>query len=636
MDFFQEQDRARRSSNWLVLLFLLAVVGIIAGVYLIIVLLFGYANSGQATQPTQWWNPELLLWTTGGVGLLIGSGSLFKVMALSRGGGTSVAESLGGTLVSRETNDRLERRLLNVVDEMAIASGVPVPQVYILADEPNINAFAAGTTPNDAVVAVTRGCLEQLTRDELQGVVAHEFSHIFNGDMRLNLRLIGLLHGILLLALLGRMILRGSGRSRSKNSGGGMALGLGLVVVGYLGVFFGRLIKAAVSRQREYLADASAVQFTRQTDGIGGALKKIGGYGAQVAHPNAEEASHLFFGQGLSYAFGSLFATHPPIEERIAKLDPAFAALQASAQTGGPAAEGAALGFAAGAPTAVSAGALLGSVGNPNAQHADYAKRVIGQLSEPVYADLNRREGVASVVYGLLVASAEDPAAMLRSVLDDTAVVERAAQHARWFRQANRAVWLPVVELALPALQELEDAAQYRVLKDVDALVRADGRLSIFEFALTAVIEHSLKERWPKHAARSVDVLEIRQAITVMLSLLVHAGHSDPAQAQAAFEAATNVAPLDGPWQLQGRGEIAIKALESALERLGRLNFRFKRRLIEACLAAVTADGKVTINEAELLRAIGARLDAPVPPLFPGALADTEGESTAAKLENAG
>jgi len=262
------------------------------------------------------------------VSMLILFGSLFKTLSLS-GGGTTVAEMLGGRLVPQGSTEPRERQLLNVVEEMAIAAGMPIPKVYLL-NEQSINAFAAGMSPADAVIGVTEGTLSRLTRDELQGVIAHEFSHIFNGDMRLNIRLIGILHGILLIGLIGYFILRSlrfSGSRNSKSSGGiaaFAALGLGMMVIGYTGTFFGQWIKATVSRQREYLADSSAVQFTRNKDSIAGALKKIGGvsYGSYLNTPAAPQYSHAYFAQGVKGFFGSVFATHPPLEDRIKRIDP--------------------------------------------------------------------------------------------------------------------------------------------------------------------------------------------------------------------------------------------------------------------------------------------------------------------------
>ena len=320
MDFFEKQELARRRTKWLVVYFLLAVLGIIAALH------FGFcAIFGQAYDD---WG--LLGVTAAGVVISVGIGSLVKIVQLAKGG-KAVAEMLGGSPVDPATIDPSERRLRNVVEEMSLASGVPVPSIYIL-EEDSINAFAAGWGTTDAAIGVTRGCIDNLTRDELQGVVAHEFSHILNGDMRLNIRLMGLLNGILFLAVLGGVLVRiaaSSPRSRSsdnKNSGSIVALLLGagavLYLVGWIGVFFSKLIQAAVSRQREFLADASAVQFTRSPHGIAGALAKIGNLTSRLRHPRAQEASHMFFGNSLAESWFNLFATHPPIKERIAQIAP--------------------------------------------------------------------------------------------------------------------------------------------------------------------------------------------------------------------------------------------------------------------------------------------------------------------------
>src|SRR5262245_34953941 len=323
IDFFQQQDTARRKTSLLVVYFVLAILALIALVYGLLLALNVYG----AGEKVSLWQPELLLLVAAGVGVVVGGASVFKVAQLASGG-QSVALMMGGAEIPGTTRDARERRLLNIVEEMAIAAGVPVPPVYIL-DEPGINAFAAGYAPGDAVVAVSRGCLEYLNRDELQGVVTHEFSHILNGDMRLNIRLIGLIFGIIALAIIGRILMFSSGRgssNRRDSQGGQMMLGLGLFVLGMVGAFFGRLIQAAVSRQREYLADASAVQFTRNPDGIAGALKKIGGLseGSRVTNPRAEEVAHMFFANAFRQGITGLLATHPPLDDRIRRLDPTF------------------------------------------------------------------------------------------------------------------------------------------------------------------------------------------------------------------------------------------------------------------------------------------------------------------------
>src|SRR5277367_6271665 len=332
MDFFERQDKARKKTKWLVIYFILAVAAMIVAIYIASLLIFSGVQLHQHRfndeQPQfDLWNPQIFLAVALGTIAIILIGSSYKTMALAAGG-SAVSEMMGARLVSANTTDPDERKLLNVVEEMAIASGVPVPQVYVMDDEDGINAFAAGHKPGDATVTVTRGCMKLLSRDELQGVIGHEFSHILNGDMRLNLRLMGTIFGILCLAIIGRILLqtaRGGGRSRGQNPL--PILGLTLLIIGYIGVFFGRLIQAAVSRQREFLADASSVQFTRNPGGITGALKKIGGLGemgSRLSHAHSEELSHMFFGNGISEPFIGLLETHPPLTDRIKAIDPNF------------------------------------------------------------------------------------------------------------------------------------------------------------------------------------------------------------------------------------------------------------------------------------------------------------------------
>jgi Zn-dependent protease with chaperone function len=344
-DFFERQDIARRNTTRLVILFALAVLTLIVSIDLLLAGVLGYLGRNPDTGAINWAlaaDPQVLSLSIIGTLLVAGGGSLFKIAQL-RGGGQVVAEQLGGRLLNPDSTVPSEQQLLNVVQEMALASGAPTPPVYLMDNEAGINAFAAGFTPSDAVIGVTRGAAEAFTRDELQGVIAHEFSHILNGDMRLNIRLIGLLHGILIIGMLGYFVLRmaafsGVGRSRSRENSSPLpmlALGAGLMAVGFFGMLFGNLIKAAVSRQREFLADASAVQFTRNPGGIAGALRRIGGAttGSGIESPNAPEASHMFFGLATS-GFSGLFATHPPLAERIRRIDPSWDGALAEGEAG--------------------------------------------------------------------------------------------------------------------------------------------------------------------------------------------------------------------------------------------------------------------------------------------------------------
>lgn len=617
MDFFRDQERARSNSKILLLLFTLAVGLIIAAIYFLFLFIFGSAPDG-------YWSPRLFYWVAGGTLLVVAGGSLYKISQLAAGGGEAVARAMGARLVARETEDLLERRLLNVVDEMAIASGVTVPKAYIMDSEPGINAFAAGSQPSEAVVAVTRGCLEKLDRDELQGVIGHEFSHIFNGDMRLNLRLMGVLHGILMIAMIGRVMMHTRGNNRrgldSRGHTGAVFFGLALFCIGYIGVFFGNLIKAAVSRQREFLADAAAVQYTRNPRGIAGALKKIGGLATtELRTPNAEQASHMFFAQAIS----SLFSTHPPIAERVARIKPAYrAALREAARESrkqghnGPinTAMNTAMGFA------VTPDGLRESVGTLDEAHLVHAQHLIGQLPESIASSLHKPAEAASILYALLTAKEKDAAGLLRRSLPDSQqeLLLLSLQHQSWLRQSNRALWLPIVELALPALRELPSGEQKQVLACTETLIRADGRVNLFEYALLALLDHQLGHKRGATPSRKPGLRSIQSDINQLLSLLAHVGKQDPQQIERAFAAATALAPLGGNWQLLKPDSISLGRLSGILNRLNTLNYGFKGKLIEACTAAILENGEISLVESELLRAIGGRLECPVPPLLAG------------------
>jgi Zn-dependent protease with chaperone function len=633
-DFFDRQDAARRSTARLVVLFILAVLAIVVSIHLILAAVFGYLGADPRTGALDWsllLDPGLLMLAVGGTLVVVGGGSLFKIAQL-RGGGRVVAEQLGGRLVSADTSDLTERKLMNVVEEMAIASGTPVPPVYLLEHEPGINAFAAGFTPAEAVIGVTRGAAERLSRDELQGVIAHEFSHILNGDMRINIRLIGLLHGILIIGMLGYFILRmtafsgGRGR-RSRDSGNPLpllALGAGLAVVGFFGTFFGNLIKAAVSRQREFLADAAAVQFTRQPAGIAGALKKIGGAaaGSSIRSPNAPEASHMFFGRATS-GLNALFSTHPPLATRIRRIEPDW---DGRFIEGAPVAEATtapgARGFArvGGAPTAGLAGAMA-HIGEPSTDHIAYASRLLRSLPAAVTMAAHEPYGARALVYGLLL----DRDAMMRreqlrqlEAAADPGVFEETLRLVPTLAGLDRAVRLPVVEIAIPALRTLTTDEYQRFKRNVLMLIRADEQLDLFEWALQRLVLHGLDEHHgdaPRPGPGHRDIATLQAPCEVLLSVLARAGHPDERGAETAFHHAWRVLDLPGT-RLLDEAEAGFGALDGALDELAEALPKAKRRILEAAAACIAADRQVTVAEGELLRAIAASLGVPMPPLL--------------------
>jgi Zn-dependent protease with chaperone function len=637
-DFFQQQDAARRRTGLLIVYFALAVLSLIALTYLLFAVIFLEAG-GQDT--ARFWNAELFVAVLAGVGMVVGGGSLFKIAELA-GGGKTVALMLGGKRIPGNTPDLPSRRLLNVVEEMSIASGVPVPPVYVLPNESGINAFAAGHAPGDAVVAVSRGCLEYLTRDELQGVVAHEFSHILNGDMRLNIRLLGLIYGILALSTIGRLLIdvASRGRSSDKDRGRGslMLLGLGLLVLGSVGAFFGWLIQAAVSRQREYLADASAVQFTRNPDGIGGALKKIGGLkqGSNIASPRAEEVSHMFFADGLrGRRFTDWFATHPPLDDRIKRLDPRFdgrypvvkPVMVSEEERRGPQPPRIPP-IIPGVPQlplpvlALGPGAAASHVGRVTPKEMIYAGMLHSNIPETLRTAAHDPFSARALIYCLLLDQQPSVRAAQLAHLRAEADPRDYEQTLRLndaVQQLPEVVRLPLVDFTIPALRHMSPRQHEVFRAQVEGLIQADQQVSIFEYALRSVLNRHLDAEFNRRRPRPWQRSRAKLAVplTKVLSLLAWEGQPDGEKARVAFTAGMN-SYLDSranPYQLLPRDECTLAAFDAALRGLGTAVPELKRRIIMGCTACILADRQVTIREGELLRAISASLGCPMPPL---------------------
>jgi Zn-dependent protease with chaperone function len=633
MNFFERQQHVRRMSGRLVLLFALAVFGIVVVIDLAVAFAFN-AFSGQPVELA-----SILIVSTVVTLAAIGMAAAFRMIGL-RGGGGRVARELGGVLVPPDTADPQLRRLRNVVEEIAIASGVPVPEVYLLPHEEGINAFAAGWSTSDAAVAVTRGTLERLNRDELQGVIAHEFSHVVNGDMRLNIRLMGLLFGILFLTIIGNQLARvglftGGGRRDEKSSGNPvMIIGLALLVAGFVGVFVGRLIKASVSRQREYLADASAVQFTRQTSGIAGALKKIAGLptGSKINNPRGEEVGHMLFGAGAG--FSSWFATHPPLVDRIKVLEPSFDQAQleqlsrrwAAAPPSGMA-EDAALGLAGpGAPAMPAPDArvpaaeavILDEIGAPSAGAFDRAAATLQEIPAELLERARSVETVVPVVLGLLLA--DDPAARQAqhaalAARQGAALADAVLAEARTADGLHPLLRLPLLEVALPALRHLPPDTRAAMPSVITNLIHADGRITAREYCLSRLayneLDESMRPRstWREGRHRVGDV---RPAVATLLAILAQAGHTDRTEAERAFHAGmARVLPGERlPYEPPQQG---VLALESAWPGLIDLRPEDKLRLVAAAVAAIAEDGEATVTELDLLRTMCAILHCPLP-----------------------
>lgn len=639
MDFFEAQDRAKQATWKLLGLYLAAVVLIILSVYVVSLLLIGYAGGGIG-QP---WQPGLFFIVTTLTLILIVSGTLFRIAQL-RKGGSAVAEMLGGRKVDSSSTDPNERQLVNIVEEMSIASGLPVPDIYLLDKEENINAFAAGFGTDDAAVGVTKGAITQLNRDELQGVIAHEFSHIFNGDMRLNIRLIGILNGILLLHITGMILMRstffmgGSRRSSSNDNSGGNAkialllMGLALIIIGYIGMMFGRMIQAAVSRQREYLADAAAVQYTRNPDGIAGALEKIGRMkkGAEIKDGHSMEFSHMFFANGFHTALDKLFATHPPLDKRIQAIQPGrdSSHIKQKEQVDNPVNKNRvgksyrqeAGGSAAGPlnETLPLQEILLGAIGTMNERSVKQASHILKEIPSELKEAAHEPFQSEALIYALLLSSNNRSLKAApdwsKEFLNDD--ISKQVSYLLTKLSGSKREWaLPLAEISIPALRRMS-ASQYGLFRqNLKNIIDHDDKVSLFEFSLEKLTEHRLDqhfkdEKTPKVKHHNLKPLE--KELSVILSALAHASEKDK---ESAFITGVDVLQNAAPNNMQflSENDFTFDDVDAALQEFAQSANPVKRYLMKSMIHCVMSDDSLSLEELELLRAMAEVIGTPIP-----------------------
>ncbi|EJG0634049.1 M48 family metallopeptidase [Vibrio parahaemolyticus] len=613
MDFFHHQDTARQRTGLLVMLFTLAVLAITGLVSVISIGIYFYFTGEPFT--TQSIISYCLL-SFVGVLLIVSISSFVRLSELNANGGRGVAESIGGKLISTDTSNAKHRQLLNVVEEMSIASGIPVPPVYVLAEEHGINAFAAGMSIDDAVIGVTQGALDAFSRDELQGVIAHEFSHILNGDMRLNTRLIGALFGITCIAHFGHLILDNSNSTRhvsrsSSDSNKGFAviilIAIVCLVLGWLGTLFGNMIKAAISRQREFLADASAVQFTRNDQGIAGALKKIGSnvQGSTLNTKASDEMSHMMFGQSKLSGFSGLFATHPPLDERIRRIEPHWDGSYAQHSH----AQNTAFDNEQVSCFAVGGGSPASQSASPSEQLSETGQQLISQLP-PELVDIAREPYSARFIAFALIFDGSD---IQREMIKSYVPLASQSTLLPWLDyDLPLHLRFPLLELALPALKSLSEAQKISLCKVLRELSETDNQYSLAEWCVINLLEKQLLASFG-FIKQHKTLKQLEESVFWLLRELAWVSHSQADKAQRAYHCAlahlgfpeVKLEPANSNWHLS----------RAALELLLQLKPKDRRMFVKACRLAIESDGEITVAEGELYRVIACFLEVPEPPL---------------------
>ncbi|HHC6482818.1 TPA: M48 family metallopeptidase [Vibrio parahaemolyticus] len=613
MDFFHHQDTARQRTGLLVMLFTLAVLAITGLVSVISIGIYFYFTGEPFT--TQSIISYCLL-SFVGVLLVVSISSFIRLSELNANGGRGVAESIGGKLISTDTSNAKHRQLLNVVEEMSIASGIPVPPVYVMAEEHGINAFAAGMSIDDAVIGVTQGALDAFSRDELQGVIAHEFSHILNGDMRLNTRLIGALFGITCIAHFGHLILDNSNSTRhvsrsSSDSNKGFAviilIAIVCLVLGWLGTLFGNMIKAAISRQREFLADASAVQFTRNDQGIAGALKKIGSnvQGSTLNTKASDEMSHMMFGQSKLSGFSGLFATHPPLDERIRRIEPNWDGIYAQHSH----AQSTAFDNEQVSGFAVGGGSPASQSASPSEQLSETGQQLISQLP-PELVDIAREPYSARFIAFALIFDGSD---IQREMIKSYVPLASQSTLLPWLDyDLPLHLRFPLLELALPALKSLSESQKISLCKVLRELSETDNLYSLAEWCVINLLEKQLLASFG-FIKQHKTLKQLEESVFWLLRELAWVSHSQADKAQRAYHCAlahlgfpeVKLEPANSNWHLS----------RAALELLLQLKPKDRRMFVKACRLAIESDGEITVAEGELYRVIACFLEVPEPPL---------------------
>jgi Zn-dependent protease with chaperone function len=656
MDFFDQQDLARRKTGQLIFLFFLGVCATLVAVNIVCFVgfwvfyqptevshsieqtqlpsIFQNLLNGQSIQLTEkqsgfmfawkaWWGSNLNWQISLGVLGAVLIGTVFRYFELA-GGGHKVAQWAGATLVDMSTRDPQKKQLINLCEEMAIAAGMSVPELYVMEREGGINAFVAGFNPDEAVLVVTKGALEHLSRDQLQGVIGHEYSHILNGDMRINVRLMSFLAGLVMIGQIGRFLIdsnvighRSYRTSRNNGKAGIVLIGVGLVLaaVGYVGVLIGRMIKAAVSRQREFLADASSVQFTRNPDGLAGALYSIKEHqeGSQLGHRHAEDMSHFCFGETV--ALSDKLATHPPVTERIKRISPHFIAKERSRRRQEEPAEQSVQRTAPQAfETAMAVASITAMVGQVTPDHVQYAQNLYQNIPEQLKNWVHQSAGAKAYLYcQIMLGSGDDQQAILNAIKqEDGSCVEMLRGMWSYCQQLDQQLRLPILELVIPTLKRMSEPDRVIFMDRLERLVALDGRVDFIEWVTITMVKLRLKPKDSQlNKKLSSKLTGYDESVCVVLAVFVSL-NPDVTKATELYQQIINQLGLN----LVPVGtlkDVGYERLDQALRHLNSISFMWRKVILQACADIVQSDGRVEFLEYEALRVVADCMESPLP-----------------------
>lgn len=611
MNFFQQQERTRRKTKFLIVYFLCGVIGTIFTIYVgVMFLLF------NSRFQKNFWDSEVFIGVSSVTLFIIAAGSIAKLIELSHGGG-AVAQALGGIQVPPNSTEFDLKRLVNVVNEMSIASGISVPEIYLLKED-GINAFAAGNSPKDAAIGVTQGAIKYLNRDELQGVVAHEFSHILNGDMRLNMKLIAAISGILMISTIGYYILRA--KTRGKNSGQIKIIGLALLVIGFCGALFARIIQSAISRQREFLADASAVQFTRNPEGIVGALKKIATISSSVTSPATNETAHLFFSNPISGLLTSLFATHPPIEDRIKAIEGSEVSIPTQPASYNKI-EPPIISTLTGEQK-IKAEGLISIAGVVDTNQINYAQTLLSSYPPALLKAVETSFSSIALIYALLLSDDKDireNQLLQLSIIVPKFMIEETKRLYGYIETLPREKKLPLVHLSINTLKIISSSQYFEFEKAIDTLIKSDNQMDLFEFVLSKIVKRNLEPQFKK--VKQIEPIysvidPIKEDCILLLSAIAWSGTGELNAAQKSFYAGLSSLQIkEENAQIIPFENINIGLIDKALNRCLLLKLPMRAKLLNACSLTASDDGYINPYEVELIRAIADTLECPIPPI---------------------